>query len=84
MIITLIICITIIIIVATLAVLYYLNTKTTKEIEEFNNDIFNALNHISFYSDNIKSEDIFGENKIYVDAIKDICNTYVNDAEEEE
>nr|DAH00201.1 MAG TPA: hypothetical protein [Crassvirales sp.] len=84
MIITLIICITIIIIVATLAVLYYLNTKTTKEIEEFNNDIFNALNHISFYSDNIKSEDIFGENKIYVDAIKDICNMYVNDAEEEE
>lgn len=83
MVITLIICITIIIIVATLAVFYYLNTKTTKEIEKYNNDLFNALNHITFYSDNIKLEDIFGENKIYVEAIIDICNMYANDAEEE-
>ncbi len=81
MVITLIICITIIILAAIAAVFHYLNTKIIKETEEFQSDIVDALIHISFYSDKIKLDDVFGDAKLYLSAIKDICKEFNDETE---
>lgn len=82
MIITLIICITIIILAVIAAVFHYLNTKIIKETEEFQSDMVDALIHISFYADKIKLDDLFGEAKLYLSAIKDICKDWDDDETE--
>lgn len=76
MVITLIICITIIILAVIAAVFHYLNTKIIKETEEFQSDTVDALIHISFYADKIKLDDLFGDTKLYITAIKDICKDF--------
>ena len=81
MVITLIICITIIILAAIADVFRYLNTKIIKETEEFQSDIVDSLIHISFYADKIKLDDVFGDAKLYLSAIKDICKEFNDETE---
>lgn len=74
MIITIIVCITLVALAIILAILYYLTDKSDKEYNEYCNCLSDILDDISYHISLIEDDDVFGDAKIHVKNIKRLCN----------
>lgn len=80
--ITLLICITIIVLVVVSAVLRYLKDKNDRKYDEYYNSLSDIIDDISYHVSLIKEDDIFGDVKIHIKNIKRLCNKVQNEIEE--
>lgn len=74
MIITIIVCITLVVLAAISATLYYLTDKSDKEYDEYCNCLSDILDDISYHASLIEDDDVFGDAKLHVKNIKRLCN----------
>lgn len=74
MIITIIVCITLIALAFISAILYYLTYKSDKEYNEYYNCLSDILDDISYHASLIEDDNLFGDVKIHVKNIKRLCN----------
>lgn len=74
MIITIIICITVVTLTVILAICYYLKDKSDKEYNEYCSCLSDILDDISYHISLIKDDDVFGDTKLHVNNIKRLCN----------
>nr|DAJ44465.1 MAG TPA: hypothetical protein [Crassvirales sp.] len=74
MIITIIVCITLVALAVISAILYYLTDKSDKEYNEYCNCLSDILDDISYHISLIEDDDVFGDAKLHVKNIKRLCN----------
>ena len=74
MIITIIVCITLVALAVIFAILYYLKDKSDKEHNEYYNCLSDILDDISYHVSLIEDDDVFGDAKIHFKNIKRLCN----------
>lgn len=74
MIITIIVCITLVALAVISAILYYLTDKSDKEYNEYCNCLSDILDDISYHISLIEDDDVFGDVKLHVKNIKRLCN----------
>ena len=80
--ITLLICVTLIILVAISAVFLYFKDKNDKIYNEYCNSLSDIIEDISYHVSLIKEDEIFGDIKIHIKNIKRLCNKVQNEIEE--
>lgn len=73
-IITIIVCITFVVLAVILAILYYLKDKSDREHNEYYNCLSDILDDISYHTSLIEDDDVFGDAKLHVKNIKRLCN----------
>ena len=74
MIITIIVCITLVALAVISAILYYFTDKNDKEYNEYCNCLSDILDDISYHISLIEDDDVFGDAKLHVKNIKRLCN----------
>ena len=74
MIITIIVCITLVALAVISTILYYLKDKSDKEHNEYYNCLSDILDDISYHVSLIEDCDVFGDAKIHFKNIKRLCN----------
>ena len=74
MIITIIVCITLVALAVISAILYYLTNKNDKEYNEYCNCLADILDDISYHVNLIEDDYLFGDTKLHVKNIKRLCN----------
>ena len=74
MIITIIVCITLVALAVISAILYYFTDKSDKEYNEYCNCLSDILDDISYHISLIEDDDVFGDAKLHVKNIKRLCN----------
>lgn len=70
----LLICITLVILAAILAVFYYLKDKNDKEYNEYCNCLSDIIEDISYHTSLIKDDEVYGDNKTHIKSIERLCN----------
>ena len=80
--ITLLICVTLIILAAISAVFLYFKDKNDKIYNEYCNSLSDIIEDISYHVSLIKEDEIFGDIKIHIKNIKRLCNKVQNEIEE--
>lgn len=80
--IVLLICVTVIVLVAISAVFCYFKDKNDKEYDEYYNSLSDIIEDISYHVSLIKEDDIFGDVKLHIKNIKRLCNKVQNEIEE--
>lgn len=74
MIITIIVCITLVALAVISAILYYLTDKNDKEYDEYCSCLSDILDDISYHASLIKDDEVYGDIKIHIGNIKRLCN----------
>lgn len=80
--ITLLICVTLIILTVILSVFYYLKNKMDKEYDGYYDNLSDIIEDISYHASLIKDDEVFGDIKIHIKNIKRLCNKVQNEIEE--
>lgn len=80
--ITLLICVTLIILTVILSVFYYLKNKMDKEYDGYYDNLSDIIEDISYHAGLIKDDEVFGDIKIHIKNIKRLCNKIQNEIEE--
>lgn len=75
-IITIIVCITLIALAIIPAILYYLKDKSDKEYNEYYNCLSDIIDDISYHVSLIEDSNVFGDAKIHFKNIKRLCNKF--------
>lgn len=73
-IITIIVCITLVALAIISAIRYYLKDKSDQEYNEYYNCLSDILDDISYHTSLIKDDELFGDAKIHINNIKRLCN----------
>lgn len=79
--ITLLICVTLVVLEVVFAVFYYLKDKNDKEYNEYCNSLSDIIDDISYHVSLIKEDDVYGNAKIYIKNIERLCNKVQNEIE---
>lgn len=70
----LLICVTLIVLAAILAVFYYLKDKNDKEYNEYCNCLSDIIEDISYHTSLIKDDEVYGDTKTHIKSIERLCN----------
>lgn len=79
--ITVLICITLIVLAVILAVFYYLKDKIDREYNEYYSCLSDIIEDISYHASLIKDDEIFGDVKIHIKNIKRLCDKIQDEIE---
>ena len=79
--ITLLICVTLVVLEVVFVVFYYLKDKNDKEYNEYCNSLSDIIDDISYNVSLIKEDDVYGNVKIYIKNIERLCNKVQNEIE---
>ena len=79
--ITVLICITLIVLAVILAVFYYLKDKIDREYNEYYSCLSDIIEDISYHTSLIKDDEIFGDVKIHIKNIKRLCDKIQDEIE---
>ena len=79
--ITLLICVTLIILAAILAVFCYFKDKNDKIYNEYCNSLSDIIEDISYHISFIRDDEMHGDTKVHVKNIERLCNKVQNGIE---
>ena len=79
--ITLLICVTLIVLEVVLAVFWYFKDKNNKEYDEYCNYLSDIIEDISYHTNLIKDNEVYGDAKVHIKNIKRLCNKIKNENE---
>lgn len=80
--ITLLICVTLIVLEVVLAVFWYFKDKNNKEYDEYCNCLSDIIEDISYHTNLIKDNEVYGDAKVHIKNIKRLCNKVQNEIKE--
>lgn len=81
--ITLLICVTLVVLEVVFFVFYYLKDKNDKEYKEYHYGLFDIIDEISYHVSLIKEDNIFGDTKVHIKNIERLCNNVKDEIEKE-
>lgn len=79
--ITLLICVTLIVLEVVLAVFWYFKDKNNKEYDEYCNCLSDIIEDISYHTNLIKDNEVYGDAKVHIKNIKRLCDKIKNENE---
>ena len=79
--IALLICVTLIILEVVLAIFWYFKDKNNKEYDEYCNCLSDIIEDISYHTNLIKDNEVYGDAKVHIKNIKRLCDKIKNENE---
>lgn len=79
--IALLICVTLIVLEVVLAVFWYFKDKNNKEYDEYCNCLSDIIEDISYHTNLIKDNEVYGDAKVHIKNIKRLCDKIKNENE---
>lgn len=76
--IALLICVTLIVLEVVLAVFWYFKDKNNKEYDEYCNCLSDIIEDISYHTNLIKDNEVYGDAKVHIKNIKRLCDKIKN------